>query len=80
MAEKQRWFAGKPDYENWGLALASDTEAYAGHLGKARDLTKRAVDSAVRARKLGQYGRRWLRSERLLTAILRKPGSQVPRL
>src|SRR4029077_10172745 len=28
MAERQRWFAGKPDYENWGLALASDTEAY----------------------------------------------------
>ena len=33
-------------YENFGLALASDTEAYAGHLGKARELTKRAVDSA----------------------------------
>ena len=49
MAEQQQWFAGKPDYENDGLALASDTEAYAGHLGKARELTKRAVDSAVRA-------------------------------
>jgi eukaryotic-like serine/threonine-protein kinase len=49
MAEQQRWFAGKPEYENWGLALASDTEAYGGHLGKARELTKRAVDSAVRA-------------------------------
>jgi tetratricopeptide (TPR) repeat protein len=49
MAEQQQWFAGKPDYENYGLALASDTEAYAGHLRKARELTKRAVDSAVRA-------------------------------
>jgi serine/threonine protein kinase/Tfp pilus assembly protein PilF len=49
MAEQQQWFAGKPDYENYGLALASDTEAYVGHLGKARGLTKRAVDSAVRA-------------------------------
>jgi eukaryotic-like serine/threonine-protein kinase len=49
MAEQQQWFAGKPDYENEGLALASDTEAYAGHLGKARELTKRAVDSAIRA-------------------------------
>ena len=49
MAEQQQWFAGKPEYENWGLALASDTEAYGGHLGKARELTKRAVDSAVRA-------------------------------
>jgi serine/threonine protein kinase/tetratricopeptide (TPR) repeat protein len=49
MTEQQQWFAGKPDYENFGLALASDTEAYAGHVGKARELTKRAVDSAVRA-------------------------------
>jgi len=49
MAEQQQWFAGKPDYENFGLALASDTEGYAGHLGKARELTKRAVDSAIRA-------------------------------
>jgi serine/threonine protein kinase/Tfp pilus assembly protein PilF len=49
MAEQQQWFAGKPDYENFGLALASDTEAYAGHLGKARELTERAVDFAIRA-------------------------------
>jgi tetratricopeptide (TPR) repeat protein len=49
MAEQQQWFAGKPDYENWGLALASDTEAYGGHVGKGRELTKRAVDSAIRA-------------------------------
>jgi eukaryotic-like serine/threonine-protein kinase len=48
MAEQQQWFAGKPE-ENFGLALASDTEAYGGHLGKARELTKRAVDSAIRA-------------------------------
>jgi serine/threonine protein kinase/tetratricopeptide (TPR) repeat protein len=49
MAEQQQWFAGKPEYQNWGLALASDTEAYGGHLGKAGELTKQAVDSAVRA-------------------------------
>jgi eukaryotic-like serine/threonine-protein kinase len=49
MAEQQQWFAGKPDYENLGLALASDTEAYVAHLAKARELTKRAVDSAIRA-------------------------------
>jgi Tfp pilus assembly protein PilF len=48
MAEQQQWFAGKPE-ENCGLSLASDTEAYAGHLGKARELTKRSVDSAIRA-------------------------------
>jgi eukaryotic-like serine/threonine-protein kinase len=49
MAEQQQWFSGKPDYENYGLALASDTEAYGGHLVKATELTKQAVESAVRA-------------------------------
>ena len=48
MAEQQQWFASKPEVENYGLSLASDTEAYAGHLGKARELTRRAVDSAMR--------------------------------
>ena len=48
MAEQQQWYAGQPDYENDGLALASDTEAYAGHLAKARELNRRAVDSAIR--------------------------------
>ena len=49
MAEQQQWFAAQSAYENNGLSLASDTEAYAGRLGKARELTKRAADSAVRA-------------------------------
>jgi serine/threonine protein kinase/tetratricopeptide (TPR) repeat protein len=49
MAEQQQWFAGQPGYENVGLALASDTEAFGGHLGKSRELTKRAVDSAIQA-------------------------------
>jgi eukaryotic-like serine/threonine-protein kinase len=49
MAEQQQWFASKPEYENEGFSLASDTEAYTGHLSKARGLTKQSVDSAVRA-------------------------------
>jgi eukaryotic-like serine/threonine-protein kinase len=49
MAEEQQWFAGRPDTENVGLSLASDTEAYTGHLGKAREVTRRSVDSAIRA-------------------------------
>ena len=49
MAEQQQWFGSKPEYENVGLALASDTEAYAGHLRKARELTKQSVGSAIRA-------------------------------
>jgi eukaryotic-like serine/threonine-protein kinase len=48
MADQQQWFAGKPE-ANIGLSLASDTEAYGGHLAKARELTKLAVDSAIRA-------------------------------
>src|SRR5436853_2148223 len=49
MSEQQRWYADRPQFESWGLALESDTEGYGGHLGKARELTKRAVDSAIRA-------------------------------
>jgi tetratricopeptide (TPR) repeat protein len=49
MAEQQQWFAGQPDFENWGLALASDSAAHDGHLAKAQEMTKRAVDSAIRA-------------------------------
>jgi serine/threonine protein kinase/Tfp pilus assembly protein PilF len=49
MMAQLQWFAGQPEVENCGLALASDTEAYAGHVGRARELNKRAVDSAVRA-------------------------------
>jgi serine/threonine protein kinase/tetratricopeptide (TPR) repeat protein len=48
MAEQLAWFAGKRDYEYLGLMTASDTEAYAGHLLKARELTRRAVDSATK--------------------------------
>jgi tetratricopeptide (TPR) repeat protein len=47
MAEQQQWFTGTPA-ENFGLSLASDTEAFAGHLMKAREVTKQSVDSAIR--------------------------------
>jgi eukaryotic-like serine/threonine-protein kinase len=49
MEEQQRWFADNSHVEHFGLALASDTEAYSGHLGKSRELTNRAMDSARRA-------------------------------
>jgi serine/threonine protein kinase/Tfp pilus assembly protein PilF len=49
MAEQAAWFQGQPDSEHFGLALESDTEAYAGHLARARDLTRRAIASAVHA-------------------------------
>jgi Tfp pilus assembly protein PilF len=49
MADQQSWFAGRPEVGYNGLALASDTEAYAGHLAKSRDLTGRSVESAIKA-------------------------------
>ncbi len=48
MAQQLQWFVGKPE-ENWGTALAADTEAYGGRLPRARELTKQSIDSAVRA-------------------------------
>jgi serine/threonine protein kinase/tetratricopeptide (TPR) repeat protein len=48
MAEQQKWYDSHPDGEHFGLSLMSDTEAYAGHLTKARELTKRAVASSVK--------------------------------
>ncbi len=50
-AEMERqvvWAAGKPGSEDLLLSFQSDTEAYHGHLLKARDFSRRAVDSAVR--------------------------------
>jgi tetratricopeptide (TPR) repeat protein len=49
MAEQQQWLLAQPESQNFGFSLASDTEAYAGHLAKARELTKRSADSAIRA-------------------------------
>jgi eukaryotic-like serine/threonine-protein kinase len=66
MIEQQQWFAGKPE-ENFGLSLTSDTEAYAGHLGKARELTKRSVDSAILADSK-ETGAIWLENSALREA------------
>jgi eukaryotic-like serine/threonine-protein kinase len=48
MAEQQQWFSDQPGLEHAALSFASDSEAYKGHLGKARELTKRSTDSAIR--------------------------------
>ena len=66
MAEQQEWFAGRPE-ENYGLSLASDTEAYRGHLGVARELTTRAVASAMRADSK-ESGALWLANAALRNA------------
>jgi tetratricopeptide (TPR) repeat protein len=49
-AEMQRqatWAAGKPQGENMLLSAQSDTEAYVGHLDRARELTRQAMQSAA---------------------------------
>jgi eukaryotic-like serine/threonine-protein kinase len=49
MAKDVAWGAGRPGEEDQMLSTQSDTEAYYGRLASARDFSRRAVDSAVRA-------------------------------
>jgi tetratricopeptide (TPR) repeat protein/predicted Ser/Thr protein kinase/anti-sigma-K factor RskA len=49
MDRQLAWSAGKPGTEDMLLSFQSDTEAYNGHLARARDFSRRAVDAAVRA-------------------------------
>jgi eukaryotic-like serine/threonine-protein kinase len=49
MASQQEWFADHPEYEHMGLALASDSEAFGGHLRRADELSQQAKDAALRA-------------------------------
>jgi tetratricopeptide (TPR) repeat protein len=49
MGQQLTWGTGKPGAEDPLLSAQSDTEAYYGRLMKARDYSRRAVDSAVRA-------------------------------
>jgi len=46
MADRLRWFAGRPADESYGQMLESNTAAFGGHQAKARDLAARAVDTA----------------------------------
>ena len=49
MDRQVAWAAGKPGDEDLLLSFQSDTEAYYGRLQKAREFSRRAVDSAVRS-------------------------------
>jgi len=49
MEEQVAWAEGKPGNEDLMLSMQSDTEAYYGRMSKARDFSRRAVDSAVHA-------------------------------
>jgi eukaryotic-like serine/threonine-protein kinase len=45
------WATGRPDSEDILLSAQSDTEAFYGRLGKARELSRQAVESAQRSDK-----------------------------
>jgi len=46
MARQVARAVGKPGQEDLLLAMEADTAAYSGHLGKAREFSRRAADSA----------------------------------
>jgi eukaryotic-like serine/threonine-protein kinase len=48
MAHESDLLMGKPGYEDQSLAIQSQTAEYFGQFGKARELTRRAIDSALR--------------------------------
>jgi tetratricopeptide (TPR) repeat protein len=52
MNQQVAWSARKPGVEDQFLYLEADTAAYSGRLGKARGLSRRAVDSAERAEEM----------------------------
>ena len=72
MEQQQKWFEANPDYANFGLALASDTEAYAGRLVQARELSKKAADSAVHA-DAKETGGIWLENNAIAEAAFGNP-------
>src|SRR5246500_4142509 len=49
MKQQADWAIGKPGAEDQMLSLKSDTEAWSGRLGKARELSRKAVESARRS-------------------------------
>jgi serine/threonine protein kinase/tetratricopeptide (TPR) repeat protein len=74
-AEMQRqlnWVLGKPGVEDMLLSMHSDTEAYSGHLRKAREFSRRAADSAVHSDKK-ETAAEWLLNAALREAELGYP-------
>jgi eukaryotic-like serine/threonine-protein kinase len=49
MAQQVAWSAGQPGGEDELLSLEADTAAYSGRLSRARDFSRRAMDSAEQA-------------------------------
>jgi eukaryotic-like serine/threonine-protein kinase len=49
MAKESSWLETRSEYAGIGYSLQADTEAYAGHLRKSRELTQRAVNVSMQA-------------------------------
>ena len=49
MKQQMDWAIGKPGAEHLMLSLESETEAWSGRLGKARELSRQAIESARRS-------------------------------
>jgi tetratricopeptide (TPR) repeat protein len=69
MERQVQWAAGRPGEEDQMLSNHADTQAYFGRLEKARDLARRASDSAVRS-DAKETGAQWLAFQALREAEL----------
>ena len=82
MERQVAWGAAKPGDEDPLLSAQSDTDAYYGRLGQARELSRRAVDSAVvpMKKKRLRRGKRMTPCVRRSLATQRRPAELlVPR-
>jgi Flp pilus assembly protein TadD len=69
MERQVAWAAGRPNEEDQMLNTHADTQAYYGRLERARDLARRASDSAVRS-DAKETGAQWLAFQALREAEL----------
>ncbi len=69
MERQVAWSAGRPSEEDQMLNAHADTQAYYGRVEKARDLARRASDSAVRS-DAKETGAQWLAYQGLREAEL----------
>jgi eukaryotic-like serine/threonine-protein kinase len=69
MERQVAWGAGRPGEEDQMLNAHADTQAYYGRVKKARDIARRATDSAVRA-DAKETGAEWLAFQAIREAEL----------
>jgi eukaryotic-like serine/threonine-protein kinase len=72
MDRQVAWGAGRPGEEDQMLNVHADTQAYYGHLEKARDLARRAADSAVRS-DAKETGAQWIAFQAVREAEIGNP-------